>query len=193
MKTVKNLWIAGLFCWGLMHGVVSSAAVVSLNLTGPVQAGSTFDVDVWVNDLFSGLATDDQLASFGFNVVNGSPGLFRFINSTIRPPFDDDSAYFGLDAAGSPFPAIDNIPTTQSLWLATLTFDALAAGSGTLGVRTELTAPNQGLIFVLGAPIGLNADLTVNVAPVPLPAALWMLLGGVTLLGRFVRRGGPGA
>lgn len=188
MKTFKNLLMVGVLCSGLLHGAWSSAAVVTLTSSSAVQAGSAFTVDVWVDQLFAGLSGDAALLAFGMTVVNSSPDLFTFTGASIAAPFDDDSALVGLHAAGSTFPGISNQPANQSLMLVTLSFFAIGAGDGTLGIRSDLSDPNQGLIFFQNAPVSLNADLAISVTTVPLPAALPLMLGAISLLAGIVRR-----
>ena len=193
MNTFKQFLAACLVCSGLGYTAASSAAVVNLSLSSPAQAGAFFTVDVLVSELFVGLASNEELLAFGMTVANSSPGLFSFTGSSIAAPFDDDSALVGLAAAGSVFPGIQNQPANQSILLATLTFYALDSGSGTLGIRSDLNDPNQGLIFLQSTPLNLNADLAVTVAPVPLPAALPLLLAGVSLFAGFAQRRRGGA
>jgi len=182
MKMFKKFLLAFLFAAALFNVTAASAAVVNLNLTDTVQVGSTFTVEVWANELFAGLQTDEEFLAFGMSVANNSPELFSFTGVTIATPFADDSALLTLDAAGSAFPGMSNQPDNQSMLLASLTFFANSAGNGTLGVRSDLTDPNQGLIFFKNGAMSLNADLNVNVSAVPLPAALPLLLSGMGLL-----------
>lgn len=188
MKAFKNLLMVGVLCSGLLHSAWSSAAVVNLIPSSAVQVGSTFTVDVWVDQLFAGLPGDEALLAFGMTVANSSPQLFTFTGASIAAPFDDDSALVALDAAGSTFPGISNQPANQSVRLATLSFFAIGAGDGTLGIRSDLSDPNQGLIFFRNAAVSLNTDLAVSVTAVPLPAALPLMLGAISLLAGIARR-----
>lgn len=182
MKMFKKLLAQFLFTLALLNATAASAAVVNLNLANAAQVGSSFIVEVWANDLFTGLPSDEELLAFGLNVANNSPTLFSLTNVTIAVPFADDSALLSLDAAGSAFPGIRNQPGNQSMLLASLTFFANNAGNGTLGVHSDLIDPNQGLIFFQNGTMNINADLDVNVSAVPLPTALPLLLSGMGLL-----------
>jgi len=112
----------------------------------------------------------------------------HFVLVCLMLHFADDSALPGLDAAGSVFPGIVNELGNQSILLASLTFFAHDAGNGSLGIRTDLLDSGQGLIFFQSSAVSMNADLAVNVSPVPLPAAWSMMLGGITLLAGIARR-----
>lgn len=184
----KKILAQAVLAVALLNTNAVSAAVVNLSLAGVAQSGSSFTVDVWVNELFSGLPSDEELLAFGMTVANSSPGLFSLTGVNIAAPFADDSALPGLDAAGSVFPGIVNELGNQSILLASLTFFAHDAGNGSLGIRTDLLDPGQGLIFFQNSAVSMDADLAVNVSPVPLPAALPMMLGGITLLAGIARR-----
>lgn len=184
----KKILAQAVLMAALLNTNAVSAAVVNLSLASAAQAGSSFTVDVWANELFSGLPTNEELLAFGITVANNSPGLFSFTGVNIAAPFTDDSVLLGLDAAGSVFPGIVNELGNQSILLASLTFFAHDAGNGSLGIRTDLLDPGQGLIFFQNGAVSMNADLAVNVSPVPLPAALPMMLGGITLLAGIARR-----
>ena len=188
MKMFKKRLAQIVLTAALLNTNAASAAVVSLSLAGAAQAGSSFIVDVWANELFSGLPSDEELLAFGMTVANSSPGLFSLTGVNIAVPFADDSALLGLDAAGSVFPGIVNELDSQSILLASLTFFAHDAGNGSLGIRTDLLNPSQGLIFFQSSAVNMNADLAVNVSPVPLPSGLPMMLGGLSLLAGIARR-----
>jgi hypothetical protein len=188
MNMFKKLLVQMLFAAALFNATAASAAVVNLSLNGSAQVGSTFTVEVWANDLFDGLASDEELLAFGMTVANSSAELFSFTGASIAAPFADDSAWLGLDAAGSAFPGVVNEVGSQSILLASLTFFAHDAGNGSLGIRTDLLDPSQGLIFFQNGAVSMNADLAVNVSPVPLPATLPILLGGMSLLAGIARR-----
>ena len=188
MKMFKKRLAQIVLTAALLNTNAASAAVVSLSLAGAAQAGSSFVVDVWANELFSGLPSDEELLAFGMTVANSSPGLFSLTGVNIAVPFADDSALLGLDAAGSVFPGLVNELGSQSILLASLTFFAHAAGNGSLSIRTDLLNPSQGLIFFQSSAVNMNADLAVNVSPVPLPSGLPMMLGGLSLLAGIARR-----
>lgn len=106
----------------LLNANVVSAAVVNLSLAGVAQSGSSFTVDVWAHELFSGLPSEEELLAFGMTVANSSPELFSFTGVNIATSFTDDSALLNLDAAGSAFPGVINELVNQSILLASLTF-----------------------------------------------------------------------
>ena len=63
------------------------ASTISLGVTSPVNAGSSFNVVVQVNDVFGGRAPGDVVVAFGFDVTIGDPGLFQFVGATVGPLF----------------------------------------------------------------------------------------------------------
>jgi len=188
MKLFNKLSLPLFFALILLNTTAVSAAVINLNLTGTAQVGSSFTVEVWADELFTGLQADEALLAFGMNVVNNASGLFSLTDVSIAAPFADDSALLSLDAAGSAFPGITNQPDNQSILLASLNFFANNAGTGTLGVRSDPLDFGQGLIFFQSDNTSINADLVVNVSAVPLPAALPLLLSGMALFAGVVRR-----
>ena len=182
MKIFQRILRPAVFATVLLNANTASAALVNLSLTGEAQVGSSFSVLVWVDDLFSGLPSTEELLTFGFNVENSSPELFSFTGVNITVPFANDSTQLTLDAAGSAFPGVSNESGNPSVLLASLTFFAHRTGDGMLGIRSDLMDPNQGLIFSGSATQNLNADLAVHVSAVPLPASLPLLFTGISLL-----------
>ena len=182
MKIFQTILRPAVFATALLNANAASAALVNLSLTGEAQVGSSFSVLVWVDDLFSGFPSTDELLAFGLNVENSSPELFSFTGVNITAPFANDSMQLTLDAAGSAFPGVSNASGNPSVLLASLTFFAHRAGDGMLGIRSDLMDPNQGLIFSESAAQNLNADLAVHVSAVPLPASLPLLFTGISLL-----------
>jgi len=146
----------------------------------PVAVGSTFTVVVRVLDLQSG----DELVAFGMNPFISDPSKAMFLDATVDSAFEDDSGFFGGNPAiaGSALPFIDSAPVT----LATLSFRALAIGPVNIGVQSDLSDPNQGLLLLSGVE-DLTASTAVNVAT-PEPGSLVLLSSIVALAALGVQR-----
>lgn len=152
------------------------ATAISLTLLSP--ASGDFDVAVQLTGVFDS-HPGDAVAAFGFNVVT-DPAFLSFTGETIGPLFDDFSGIFGpspqvAGTATSGFLASGDF--TEPLVLAILHFHAVGQGSTSIGIATDLSDPNQGLLY-LSATDPLNATTTVNVVPEPAT----FLLGGLALL-----------
>lgn len=186
MKTCfKYLALAALSLWVAIP--VQASTSFSLEMGGePILVGSFFDVDVVVHDLFA-VDEGDELLAFGFNVRSTDHELMRFIGSSSKAPFSEDGLLLGLDAAGLAFPGVANsLAVSQSFTLATLHFQALAAGQVSLAVDSDLTDLNQGLFFLNQGQIAINASRNFAVTAVPLPPSALMFVS--TLLIGLVSR-----
>jgi len=154
------------------------AAVVSLDLI-PLL-GSSFDVQVQVNNVFAGRLPDDTVVAYGFNVTVGNPSVVSYLGEDPGPLFDDVSFLF----AGNPMVAglaqslagVAPGDFTGPLVLATLHFQALATGTSSIGVTYDPTDLNQGLVYA-NLPYGA-ISATTN-ATIPEPGGLTM--GGLAL------------
>ncbi len=154
------------------------AGSITLDVASPVAVGSPFDVTVNVNDVFNGRALGDVLVGFGFDVTVGNPAVFQYVDAIVGPLF------LPL-ALGTP--AVAGIAQNPSgiapgdfagaLPLATLHFNALQAGSTTIGVTWNSADLNQGLVY-LDLPVGpISSSTDVRaVAAVPEPSTFVLVL-----------------
>jgi hypothetical protein len=161
----------------------SHAAIISFSLdtaSSQVQVGDSFDVDVIVHDLFANDLTD-YLVTFGFNAFYSTPGLLAFTGSTINPLFDDLSLATSLNAAGWANEDITNDTVVgQTLTLASLHFQALAAGNVSILIDSDLTDLNQGLTFLNQGQLAINSvSSNFSISAVPLPPALLIFISGL--------------
>ena len=155
------------------------ASTITLGVSSPVNAGSSFNVLVQVTNVFSGRAPGDVVVGFGFDVAVGNPAVFQFVDATVGPLFlplalgTPMVAGFALNPLG-----IGPGDFSGPLTLATLHFNALAAGTSSLGVTWDSGDLNQGLVF-LDLPVGaISASTNVqSVASVPEPSTLILMIG----------------
>ena len=163
----------------------SHAATISFSLdtaSSQVRVGDSFDVNVIVHNLFANDSTDELLA-FGLNALYSTTGLLAFTGSTINPLFDDLSLATGLNAAGFVFPGISNDATVaQTFSLASLHFQALAAGNISISVNSDLADFNQGLTFLNQGQSAINASSNFTISAIPLPPTLLIFISGLVTM-----------
>ncbi len=185
---MKNLiQILTLVTVTLLSIAPSHAAIISFSLdtaSSEVQVGDSFDVDVIVHNLFANDLTD-ELLTFGLNALYSTNGLLAFTGSTINPLFDDMSLATGLNVAGWAFPGISNDAVVgQPLTLASLHFQALAAGNVSIFVNSDLTNLDQGLTFLNQGQLAINsASSNFTISAVPLPPAMLIFISGLVGMG----------
>lgn len=165
----------------------ASAATVSLTAAGPAKAGEGVDLLISVLDPFGGLASDEELLSFGFRLSYDTSRL-SFAGFTPTTGWDDDSPWLGAGQFGaSSFPGVTN-QGQASLLLGTLHFDALQAGSAAISLITEPANLNHGLSYLWAGTRPLDASLRLEVSAVPEPASALLAALGLGLVGVTTRR-----
>lgn len=167
----------------------AQAAVTSLSGPTSVLEGQQFSIEVQVDDLFGHDALDELIA-FGFDVASSNAASIAFVSASVAAPFADDSGSFAdTHVAGSVFPGLTAFDVSGPFTLATLTFQALGAGSSLLGVASDPGDVNEGLVFANAGNLDLSANLAVQVLAVPEPQSYALMLAGLGLLLARARRG----
>lgn len=166
-----------------------AATVVLQNHSSNVSVGDEFLVDVILQNPFEGEFQGDELLAFGLNLSYDNT-VFALTSKSVGALWDDDTWLIDADLAGSVFPGLGDDGSNTSILLGQLSFTALSAGFFTLGVAGDPAAdPNLGLIY-WGGESNLFAEMSLDVtptAPVPLPAAGWLLASGLLALSRLRR------
>jgi hypothetical protein len=164
------------------------ASTIVLTASGSQTPGSSFDVTVELTDVF-GSHPGDALAAFGFDVVIGDTSVVSFTGETIGPLFDDVSGLFGPSPQVAGFATAGFLTAsdfTDPLILATLHFNALTGGSSSIGINTDLSDPNQGLLYLTAGADPLDASTRASISAVPEPSTA--VFGGLTLASLLLYR-----
>lgn len=150
-------------------------------------AGDAFEVQVLAYNV-----TDrdppwgqDVVLGFGFDVHYPGRGL-TFTGAAMGPGIEDASGLLpGNRVAGIASPLDADALFGEKILLATLSFECLNVGRFLLGIASDPDDKNGGL-FTWRHHEDIFACLQVNVAPVPLPQPLVLLVSG--LIGLVVCR-----
>lgn len=190
MKAMNRIFVYLVLAWAMALVPVSSAYAVVIELD-PSQTeigqGDVFSIDVVANGVFEGLDLLDEVLAFGFDVTVSDASVVRLLGATVASPFDDDSGLFpDTDVAGSAFPGIANDGASDRLLLATLIFESLTKGVTSVGIQSDLSDFNEGLIYFLSSPVDISTSMLVTV---PEPASYWLLFAALAagLAGRARR------
>jgi hypothetical protein len=162
------------------------AATMSLDVPpGPRDPGNPFDVTVNATNLFDGRDPLDLLLGFGFNVSLGNPAAIQFVDATVGSGFQQVASVPGADVVAFAFPGIGP-GSAEPLELAVLHFRPVAPGSSSIAITSDLTDPNQGLVFLTAPTDALAAEGEVQIVLEP---GGWSLLAiGVAGIAGVARR-----
>jgi len=182
-------------------GSILSAAIMPLpndptflplhRTSGITHIGDYFDIEVVAFSLFANASPDELVLGFGFNAQLGGTAEAQFLGSSINPVFTDLSTQEGLNltAAGLAFPGLSSNEAGSFISLAVLHFQAVTAGNLNIAITSDLTDPNQGLIFLTQAPLAIQTNSSLAITAVPLPSGLLLFVSGLAMsLGAFRKR-----
>ena len=181
--------LTGFMCFSFFATSAQAIPVVSLELsTTDIFVGDIFEIDVIADGVtdYDPILEFDEVIAFGFD-IGYIDSEFFYGGATVAFPFDDNSDYFpNTDVAGSVFPGISG----DNILLASLSFTSLLEGNYSLGIVSDLSDFNEGLITLLYLPIDITQSINVSVsaAPVPEPATIMLLITGMVGMGVFGRK-----
>jgi hypothetical protein len=191
MKSSQRFVIPIAVAMVVLVGSSAQALTIELHLPGAVRVGDTLALEVHATGVFDELDVLDEVLAFGFDVLISDGSLISFQGATIAAPFDDDSGLFpNTDVAGSAFPALPNDGNHNTLRLATLLFRALDVGALSLGIVSNTSDLNEGIVYVLVGNKDVTASTPLIIVPrssAPEPQAFALLITGVLSLLRYKR------
>ena len=198
MKRIKHLFLALLLA-PLGVQAASVNIVFQPSSSGPLVIGDSVDVDVLFNYDNGGhpghflgtghfnLFFDQAIVSLTGITNSTAPNAFNFGSQDQSTPGMVENVGFSYNALMGPG------LTTGSYHAGTFTFQAIANGVSSLSMvefppdgfyLTNWDALNNG---ALGHSLSFSGG-SIQVAPVPLPAAAWLLLSGLGAFGFIGRR-----
>jgi hypothetical protein len=189
----KLLSLVAALVLGAVSSVANAVSVYLQPTTQDVNLGANFDVELWWD--FTGEATLGGGTDFMWD-----PSAFSFVSIVFddNPDFDPFFTRCDDEVCDSPG-LIDSLATGSfdglagdgPLLIATVTFTALAEGSWMIDIAEDSNLAGPFVSAETFEPYGdvVFTGATVNVvgSQIPLPAAAWLLMGGLGMLG-FRRR-----
>ncbi len=179
-------------------GVVPAADAFTISVVPQspvVSPGSSFTVDVVAQGLTDGTAP--SLGAWDLN-VSFDAGILSVANVTFGTGLDlaglglnfqgfDDSTPGLVNAFDVSLDSIGDLNSLQpgAFTLFTVTFNAASSGASILGLSANALSSAEGDALTASS---LNGSSVSVAAPVPLPAAAWLLISGLAWAGAFTRR-----
>jgi len=177
-------------------GLVPAANAFTISLVpqgSVVNPGGSVAVDVVASGLTDGTAPSlgawDLNVSFDSSVLSVASVAFGTGLDVLGLGFNiqgfDDSAAGFVNAFEVSFDSTANLNSLQSgaFTLFTVTFSAASEGASLLGLTSNALSSAEGAALTASALNGAS----VSIAPVPLPAAAWLLISALAAAGVFRR------
>jgi len=185
----SKLWV--LVAALVVGGMSSAANALSVFLQPQDQSanlGDAVSVDLWwdfTNDATLGggtnIAWDPAILSLASVVFSSNPAFDPFFT---RPGDVSPGLINGL-ATGS----FNGLAGTGPLYIATITFNTLAEGSTVIDLGPNVSPAGPFVSAITFAPQNVDfIDGSVSVSAIPLPAAAWLMIGGLGALLGFRRK-----
>jgi hypothetical protein len=154
-----------------LTGTGHAIPTVTLDVSSTdIYVGDTFYIDVIADGVtdFDPFVGSDLVLAFGFD-VDYTDTEFNYSGATVGASFSDDSWFFDeTDVAGSTDPF--GMPVEgDNILLATLSFTSLAEGDYSLGILSDMSDFNEGLITWLYPQIDITSSVNLSVAQLRLP------------------------
>jgi len=175
---------------------VYSGTDYSLAVPGQYSFTDTFSSQQTVGLGTTSFGAYDFQDSYQFTVSAGAQGDTLVAQLGLPPTFSISNLQFRLYqvTAANPLPAVGAIPAGDTVFSPWLGLTAAQIAAGQTSITASFTGLQAGATYMLdiaGIASGTNGGLYVgslNLAPVPLPAALWLMVSGLGGLGAMVRR-----
>lgn len=194
----KQFGLCSIALFGLLHMNTASAATLSFNPGNlNVVESSLFEVDVVLSEL-----AGDTVGAFEI-AVGYDPLLLTATDVTFSgnlgstDPFDfETEAGFDLLTPGSVNAdelsllfdfELDALQPGDSVQIATLSFMANSVGTASLAFTSWLISDEFGFEINVQTVEGASIDIS----PVPLPAALWLMISALLGVGAMARKRAP--